>query len=231
MMYHTARLSLHRPLVGRDLSILASSNGSRVAFSASEYCEASIETIAGIFRRFNSQHSLRNASLSFIHGAVAAVDGVLALAEVSPTLRHIYLPALDVALLDMAQTWAVAASARHGLQQVLLELHQPSQPSLQGPERWMSRSNARPPLCTEYQPTISDANNPPDFSSWQSAQVQIQALPPLDAERIGHGTVGVGMFASSEDSDSNFWTSMALGGEVSSSYTGSQVSSSAYYGP
>lgn len=90
----------------------------------------SLETLVMMFRRFDTQHTLRKAPLSFVHGAIVAVDTVLAMMAYNEQSRRPYLqvndtllPALDTALEGLSKTWKIAADARNGLRN-LLDQHQ-----------------------------------------------------------------------------------------------------------
>lgn len=207
-MYHTARLSLGRPLI-KMLSPTrwAPSHASVLALNASDSCEASVETISSIVRRFRAQHSLRAASLSFIHGAVAAADAVLALAERRPDLWHTHFTVLHDALGEMSQTWEVAADAGRGLGQVYSR--QPGLP-FQPLPLLQDVGVGLPILGTGSQPTadhqhlIEDANVLSRLSPWQSVdQMPIDGHLSLEPESLGSGCTDSEVFTWSEGLASN----------------------------
>jgi hypothetical protein len=122
MLYHTALISLNRPF-------LASSQGdtgglspalAKIVSDATSICEASADTVLSILNRFKAQHGLRVAPLSFVHGAVMAVEATLGVVKLDvdslPVTDDSALPALKAALEDMSCTWEIAGHARKGLQ-------------------------------------------------------------------------------------------------------------------
>lgn len=205
MMYHTARLSLSRPLIKMvSPTCRASYNASGIALNASDSCEASVETILCIIGRFNAQHSLRAASLSFIHGAVAAADALLALAECRSGLWHTHFPALHDALGDMSQTWEIAADAGRGLEQANSRLGQPFQPLPLQQDFGLPFLGISSQPAADHQQLIEDAHVFSRLSPWQTADhIPLDGRLSLESDPRGSGRNDSGVFTWSEGMVSN----------------------------
>lgn len=243
MLYHTARISLNRPLVGTYKQSASSTDFSKMVADAFEICDASVETIVGILRRFSAQHTLKNAPLGFVHGAVAAIDVVLATTATTASLKvdpprsldkNTFLSSLDAALAELSHAWTIARDARNGLQEVL--------------RSWQSEKEATADTTNRLPPSSPDLFGPEVFDinlmdlrsemmpSLQPRPTPVQCPPPLDLEVLGHSNFEVDvdvstMFHYGEDSDSNFWNSLAASEDgTPSSWTGSQDSIPYLYG-
>lgn len=125
ILYHTARISLNRPrIIHKDLKDW-SCQQSDLLPEAMKICDASIEIIVSVLRRFDAQHSLKNAPLSFVHGVIAAADATVALASTRRKddemrlLNGDSLGALAAALGELPYAWEIAAEAREELQNLL----------------------------------------------------------------------------------------------------------------
>ncbi|KIW77093.1 hypothetical protein Z517_09539 [Fonsecaea pedrosoi CBS 271.37] len=249
MIYHTARISLNRSLISADVHG-TSSEYSKLVFDAFEACNGSVETIVGIFRRFNAQHTLKNAPLSFVHGAVTASEASLAMAACSRKGRHTQLSiqdtclsAIDTALADMAHAWEMANNARHGLREVL--------------SRWGVSFDTDEHSTAASSPQGTTTTNSPNFFYLQNTDTtsnvvttayymqpglskpnDIWGAPPLDLELLAQTDIDAGlttMFHNPDDSDSNFWNSV-MGSDngtpsstsPSSSSSGSRASAYVY---
>lgn len=127
MLFYTARLSLCRLSVTSRRCTQSAPPETRHPISSN--CEASIEAVTCIITRFRAQHTLRAAPLSFVHGAIAVADALLALGLTRPDLGRTYLPCCSSALREMGKTWRVAADAERGMRQVRSPMQQAMQPS------------------------------------------------------------------------------------------------------
>ncbi|KAH0829762.1 hypothetical protein FOPE_10154 [Fonsecaea pedrosoi] len=249
MIYHTARISLNRSLISADVHG-TSSEYSKLVFDAFEACNGSVETIVGIFRRFSAQHTLKNAPLSFVHGAVTASEATLAMAACSRKGRHTQLSiqdtclsAIDAALADMAHAWEMANNARHGLREVL--------------SRWGVSFDTDEHSTAASSPQGTTTTNSPNFFYLQNTDTTSNVVttayymqpglpkpndmwgaPPLDLELLAQTDIDAGlttMFHHPDDSDSNFWNSV-IGSDngtpsstsPSSSSSGSRASAYVY---
>ncbi|OAG39036.1 hypothetical protein AYO21_06756 [Fonsecaea monophora] len=249
MIYHTARISLNRSLISADVHG-TSSEYSKLVFDAFEACNGSVETIVGIFRRFSAQHTLKNAPLSFVHGAVTASEASLAMAACSRKGRHTQLSiqdtclsAIDAALADMAHAWEMANNARHGLRE--------------GLSRWGVSFDTDEHSTAASSPQGTTTTNSPNFFYLQNTDTtsnvvtttyymqpglpkpnDIWGAPPLDLELLAQTDIDAGlttMFHHPDDSDSNFWNSV-IGSDngtpsstsPSSSSSGSRASAYVY---
>ncbi|KAK5458234.1 hypothetical protein LTS15_004314 [Exophiala xenobiotica] len=129
VMYQTTRLRLNRPLLGRKRPGISSKHRSNAICQAFDMCEDSVETIAGILRRFSVQHTLKNAPLVFVYGLIAAIDASLAMASgrvpedgAHPLPGEAVLLAMDTMLLELSHSWRIAGDARNGLRDRLQQV-------------------------------------------------------------------------------------------------------------
>lgn len=205
MLYHTARISLNRPLI----SLRSNDNGqsSKLVSDAIELCDASVDTVVRILRRFGAQHTLKNAPFGFVHGAVVAIDVTLATMTSTSASKGVVkdtaLPTLDAALAELSHAWKIARDARDGLQELLAR-----------------RETERTGHNDDAQRAISASG------TWPAAGPPLQAPPALglDLEILGTGS-----FDDSFDVDIStmfpqcgedviphaFWTSLTAGGHPS----------------
>ncbi|KIX97485.1 uncharacterized protein Z520_06937 [Fonsecaea multimorphosa CBS 102226] len=241
MIYHTARISLNRSLLSGEVHG-TSLELSRLVSDALEACNSSVEAIIGIFRRFGAQHTLKNAPLNFVHGAVAAVDATLVMVSRSPKHRnsppHIQdtcLSVIDTALADMACAWEMANDARRGLREVLSSwsisfdtTSDHSKPSSPQATTTTSSSN-----FFHFRDSCVVQNVTPRGHHVQSSMPNVVGAPPLDLELLAQSDFDddlATMFHNPEDSDSNFWNSVTGSGTPSSSSSTSSQASAYVYG-
>ncbi|RDL39788.1 uncharacterized protein BP5553_04128 [Venustampulla echinocandica] len=125
MLYNTAHISLNLPFLTSEKSETLPTSPAKLIADAIHICRISIDTIISILRRFRSQHSLKNAPLEFVHGAITAADAAIATAafdtSAGPLSQNANLRVLDEALLDLSYSWKIAGDARAGLWQVFAE--------------------------------------------------------------------------------------------------------------
>lgn len=239
MLFHTARLSLNRPLVNRDKRKASASSHYRLISDAIEVCDTSVETILGIIRRFGSRHSLKNAPLVFVHGAVAAVDVTLEIGACSleenqprPAAREKFLSALDAALEELSYTWTIAQDARRGLQHLLGGNPCKIQAKYEERSTALSSSESSCPEFFDFQITDLGTEFGPNVGQRTR---HFQTPPPLDMELLGTGNFEIDistMFPSGEQSSDFLWDPLIAGDDGSTtSWTGSQDSSPHLCGP
>ena len=119
-------MSLNLPFLSSNpnLSVYTSIQTSKSIIDALEACNASIDNILSIIRRFKSQYTLRVAPLVFVHGAVLALDAALAILRYEPlgiVTQGDNQRALDSALQEMSDTWALASHARFGFRNAIMK--------------------------------------------------------------------------------------------------------------
>ncbi|KAI1623221.1 fungal-specific transcription factor domain-containing protein [Exophiala viscosa] len=134
MLFQTTRLILNKSILTRyKHKALSFQNPPDIIMEALRLCDASIETIVGIIRRFGAQHSLQNAPFVFVHGAIVAADVTLSLSswrradgggEHSPRIPDpdTVLPVLESTLADLSSAWSIAHDARNELRKVMDQL-------------------------------------------------------------------------------------------------------------
>lgn len=152
MLYHTARISLNLPRIARHEGRMLSLQRPELLPEAFNICDGSVETIIGIIRRFETQHTLQNAPLVFIHGVTVAADALLKLFSYrSPGDRaHLLMgdspfTAFDAALTGLSHAWKIAIDVRDQLQISVAQMQQKAQ---------FSHSHSVP---------VSALPSPPDF--------------------------------------------------------------------
>ena len=155
-MYQTTRLRLNRPLLGRKWQGISSKLRSNAVCQAFDICEDSIETIVGILRRFSVQHTLKNATLVFVYGLIAAVDASLAMASgrvpedgPHPLPGETVLLTMDTMLLELSHSWRIAGDARNGLRDRLPQVHMETTPR-------DDKSTSTPSTSTGISPDFRD---------------------------------------------------------------------------
>lgn len=213
MLYHTARISLNRTLIDRQRGC---SHHVKTLSDAFELCDIAIESIVGIMRRYAVQNTLKNAPLSFVHGAVAALDATLlmishsSLAEArpQPNVKDTVLPSIDAALADMSHAWDIARAARENLQTVLNNWHTNTTP---GTEWFPSSLYSSPP---EYQG--SDPRRPPKHDRSPTTSPHLN----LDMELLAQDSVDVDVanllnfpYVADDSSDGSIWSFLATTSE------------------
>src|ERR1700742_5062951 len=115
MLFHTARISLNRPLLTQMTTRHPPMKNPQIVSDAFDVCEVSVETIVQIIDRFRTWHTLRPAPFVCVHAAIIAIDATIAIISCSETdetlpkaMNTDLLSTLDAALTDLSQTWAVA---------------------------------------------------------------------------------------------------------------------------
>ncbi|RFU34241.1 hypothetical protein B7463_g2082, partial [Scytalidium lignicola] len=125
MLYHTARISLNRPFLSTasDTGLSPASVSSDNSSQSATVCDTSVDVIVSIIQRFKNQHSLKNAPLSFVHGAISAVNIILTTSHyqqgILSTTEDTNLRTLVAALAEMSYSWSLAETARNGIQNLL----------------------------------------------------------------------------------------------------------------
>ncbi|KIX10471.1 uncharacterized protein Z518_01554 [Rhinocladiella mackenziei CBS 650.93] len=240
MLYHTARISLNRPLICKN-RLKASSETSKLTSDAFEICDTSVWTIVGILRRFSTQYTLKNAPLIFVHGAVTAIDVALAMGSCSqkdpegrPNMKDTILPAIDAALGELSHAWTIANDARNNLQNLLRNLQLEKQTKS---EKYTNTSPSYTGFCPDFfdlHITDLGAAVTPGVHCMQQKPATVQAPDSLYLNMLGNNNLSVDystVFQYGDDSDSNFWSSLATSEDgTPSSWTGSQDSMSYLYG-
>src|SRR5882757_6083486 len=193
MLYHTARISLNRPLVSGNNQSALSSDTSKVMSDAFEICDASVETIIGILRRFSTQHTLKNAPLGFVHGAVAAIDVTLAMSSRSykddrprPIVKDTVLPAIDAALAELSYAWSIANDARRCLQGLLNNRQAERRAEDESGNRVTSVPAYLDPELFDLHATDLATAVRPDLQCLLQRPTTVHAAPPLDLELLGN---------------------------------------------
>lgn len=127
MLYNSSQISLNLPFLdSQPLWERAHVNTrSKLVADAVDICEASIDTILSILRRFRSQYTLTKAPFGLVQGAIIAADAIFAMMHFcdgekrDSLIQDLYV--LDDALLEMSYSWNIAAIARSGLRNLLAE--------------------------------------------------------------------------------------------------------------
>lgn len=126
MLYHIARITLHRHRTMYFESIPWSLNHSELLLATYKICDDSIDVVVDILRRFRAQNSLRNASLIFVQAAVAAVDALFNMPPYRESSEGSELAldsgpllVLDEALTELANAWEIANHLKNGIRAAL----------------------------------------------------------------------------------------------------------------
>ncbi|KIW91502.1 uncharacterized protein Z519_07468 [Cladophialophora bantiana CBS 173.52] len=126
ILFHTARISLNRPLISQKGMKSPSAQIPKIVSDALGICKDSVDTIVQIIRRFRTWHTLRTASFAFVHGAIMAIDAAIIIISCSETDNALSmkmnadpLSTLDTALNDLSHTWAIAQDARSRLHEII----------------------------------------------------------------------------------------------------------------
>ena len=129
MLYHTVRISLHLPRIARPQRGTLSLQQPELLPEAFNICDSSIETIIGIIRRFEAQHTLQKAPLIFVHGVILAADALLKLAfhrspgdQAHLLLGDSPLTTFNAALTGLSSAWEIANDVGHQLQSFITQL-------------------------------------------------------------------------------------------------------------
>jgi hypothetical protein len=127
MLYHTAQISLNLPFLTSEhkTEVPSLTAPAKLVTDAIKICGTSVDLVLSILRRFKSQYTLKNAPLVLVQGAITAADASLAMMHFQlgdkPMVQDKYFRLLDEALLELSYSWAIAADAREGLQNLLFE--------------------------------------------------------------------------------------------------------------
>ena len=195
MLYHVTHMSLNLPFLSYNpnISIYTSIQTPKSIIDALEACNASIDNILSIIRRFKSQYTLRVAPLVFVHGAVLALDAALAILRYEPlgiVTQGDSQCALDSALQEMSDTWPLASQARFGFRNATMKENMtrpvtPLNPSAKPNKAPSSASSTFEPLFDTDQNILNSCHafSIPEFDpllpySWDSSSFG-QALPTL----------------------------------------------------
>lgn len=128
MLYHISQISLNLPFLLDPQPPWESSqapNLTKLVSDAVDICEASVDIVISILRRFRSQYTLTKVPLNLVHGGIIAADAILAMMGFcdgerrGSLVKDLYV--LDDALLEMSYSWNIATTARTGLKNLLAE--------------------------------------------------------------------------------------------------------------
>ncbi|CAK7234996.1 hypothetical protein SBRCBS47491_009140 [Sporothrix bragantina] len=111
---------LHKAMHPNDVDAGTPDTNTRSALKeALDVCTVSVEAMVSVLQRFRSQHTLGNAPILFVHGAIVASNAVFITSRLAstngtagPALKDTHFPALDQALAEMAVSWELAGQAR-----------------------------------------------------------------------------------------------------------------------
>lgn len=160
MLYNTTHISLNLPFLTSEKRETLPTPPPKLTADAIHICKISIDTIISILRRFKSQHSLKNAPLEFVHGAVTAVEAAIAVAafdsSADPLAQNTNLRVLDDALLELSYSWKLAGDARAGLQQVFAE---------RGVSEWSAMSSPSLAYMEQESPVSSGPGSLYDYAT------------------------------------------------------------------
>ncbi|XXG95528.1 hypothetical protein Hte_001792 [Hypoxylon texense] len=132
-LYHSTRICLNLPFITTIEPHTLHQEQTAISNSISEcikICKSSAEEIAGILERFKSQHTLGNAPVILVQGAIVAANAILITSRISGTsvslMEDTPFPNLDEALNEMSVSWSLASDARVRLGKAL-DWQQPEQ--------------------------------------------------------------------------------------------------------
>jgi len=131
MLFQTTRLILNKSILTRyKHKALSFQSSPDIVMEALRLCDASVEMIVAILRRFGAQHSLQNAPFVFVHGAIIAADAARSLSSWRradggsennsriPDTETV-LPILESMLVDLSSAWSIAQDACNELRMIM----------------------------------------------------------------------------------------------------------------
>ena len=152
--------------------------------------------MVSVLQRFRSQHTLGNAPIMFVYGAIVASNAVLITSRHAggngtsgPALKNTHFPALDLALSEMSVSWELAGQARNKFRAALSMRQQKLQEQL---DQQLHRQLSATFAGQEHydQTTKQDASNDSDVFLTEPA-----TLPPamVAQETLGQHEQGTSM--------------------------------------
>lgn len=123
MLYHTTIITLNKSFITRYKCNGSSSQPPLHSISeAFKLCDASIEMVASILRRFGAHYTYQNAPLLLVHGAIVAADATLAMSSWPVTMfsnKDRMLPIFETALAELSSAWSIAGVAHDRLRTMM----------------------------------------------------------------------------------------------------------------
>jgi hypothetical protein len=206
MLYHTTRIALNRPLLARSSQKRSAPHMlTEVVTQAFQLCEASVETIVGIARRLNAQHSLQSAPLTCVHGVIIAVDAALAMSSWTGPEREdresprspgkdTTLSMLETALADLSSAWTIAQDAHTGLRTWLDQRSGPQEGDVYGSGRRSVGSDGTPStLASTSVGTVSATMPSSDTFDLDFSAPGTLAIIPDAATQFPYGNLPLGL--------------------------------------
>ncbi|KAL0935437.1 transcription factor [Colletotrichum truncatum] len=192
-LYHSIRICLNLPFIASignmpSLSEEKPEGTEDPLFDSFRRCKASAEGIIDILQRFKGQHTLGNAPLLFLGGALLSMNAILVIcrhegSNQPSSMRDTLLPILGDAMQEMGPSWTLSEAARLRFKSLFTPNHHHGSSPSSKPGRETAGSQSSPDLSLHKDLTTTTST----LAGTQSRSVSSGNQPVItpDEEPLG----------------------------------------------